>query len=324
MKKVIFIFTIILFANNIYSANIEKQYKKLIEKLDVAEEVKNVKSNKPSAFWEAVINNNASYAKFLKDIKKNKGAEKEALNKIAQIYRYYPEYDGSIIEKMQGFCDTLMICVGIDNLGINCSLHVVSSYEVNAYTVLTEKGFAMCLTTGLISLKNLTYEMLMGYVAHEFVHGALLHQVRAFYAQAKERRKNQLWGGIAIALNGFAAGMESYNAAAYGIPTSGINYGANIANIGNDIKTTTLKYSFKYSREQEFEADLIAFRFLEHLGLGYEFIRGLYLLGTTYDQLYNDYSDHPTTKSRIDFLKYVQAHPDLGNKDSLKKHKSTK
>lgn len=76
MKKIIFIFTIILFANNIYSANIEKQYKKLIEKLDVAEEVKNVKSNKPSAFWKAVINNNASYAKFLKDIRRIKVQKK--------------------------------------------------------------------------------------------------------------------------------------------------------------------------------------------------------------------------------------------------------
>jgi len=85
----------------------------------------------------------------------------------------------------------------------------------------------------------------------EFAHGALLHHARGFYAQAKERRKNELLGGIAAGLNGLAAGMEAYNAAAYGIPTSGTDYGAAIANIGNDIKISTLKYSFKYSREQE-------------------------------------------------------------------------
>lgn len=208
--------------------------------------------------------------------------------------------------------------MGIADLGIKCSLHMVYSDEVNAYTALTEDGFAMCITTELASKKGITYEILMGYVAHEFAHGALLHHARGFYAQAKERRKNELLGGIAAGLNGLAAGMEAYNAAAYGIPTSGTDYGAAIANIGNDIKISTLKYSFKYSREQEFEADLFAYRFLEHIGKGEEFINGLRILGTAYDTLYDEYSDHPTTGSRIDFLKYVQLHPELGNKKNAK------
>ena len=237
---------------------------------------------------------------------------------MCQVPRFYPQYDETIVESMQGFCDTLLIDMGIADLGIKCSLHMVYSDEVNAYTALTEDGFAMCITTELASKKGITYEILMGYVAHEFAHGALLHHARGFYAQAKERRKNELLGGIAAGLNRLTAGMEAYNAAAYGIPTSGTDYGAAIANIGNDIKISTLKYSFKYSREQEFEADLFAYRFLEHIGKGEEFINGLRILGTAYDTLYDEYSDHPTTGSRIDFLKYVQLHPELGNKKNAK------
>lgn len=318
MKNTIVLIFLVLSTFLAYSANVEKQYKKLIENFDVADEAKSVTPVNTAAFWSAALDNNELCAKFIKDLQKNKGAEKEALNKTAQLPRFYPQYDETIVESMQGFCDTLLIDMGIADLGIKCSLHMVYSDEVNAYTALTEDGFAMCITTELASKKGITYEILMGYVAHEFAHGALLHHARGFYAQAKERRKNELLGGIAAGLNGLAAGMEAYNAAAYGIPTSGTDYGAAIANIGNDIKISTLKYSFKYSREQEFEADLFAYRFLEHIGKGEEFINGLRILGTAYDTLYDEYSDHPTTGSRIDFLKYVQLHPELGNKKNAK------
>jgi len=251
MKKTIVLIFLVLSTFLAYSANVEKQYKKLIENFDVADEAKSVTPVNTAAFWSAALDNNELCAKFIKDLQKNKGAEKEALNKTAQLPRFYPQYDETIVESMQGFCDTLLIDMGIADLGIKCSLHMVYSDEVNAYTALTEDGFAMCITTELASKKGITYEILMGYVAHEFAHGALLHHARGFYAQAKERRKNELLGGIAAGLNGLAAGMEAYNAAAYGIPTSGTDYGAAIANIGNDIKISTLKYSFKYSREQE-------------------------------------------------------------------------
>ena len=301
-----------------YAANVEKQYKKLIENFDVADEAKAIDSVNVTAFWSALLDNNELCTKFVKDMEKNKGAEKEALRKTAELPKFYPQYDELIVESMQGFCDTLLIDMGIRDLGLPCSLHLYYSDEPNAFTALTEDGFAMCITTGLITKRGVTYETLMGYVAHEFAHGALLHHIRGFYAEAKERRKNELIGGIAAGLNAVAAGMEAYNAAAYGIPTSGTDYGAVIANINTDVKVSTLKYSFQYSREQEYEADLVAYRFLEHIGCGEEFVNGLRILGTAYDALYNEYSDHPTIWSRIEFLKYVQNHPEIGNKKNAK------
>lgn len=310
----IFIFSIIL----VNAANVEKQYKKLIESFDISNEAKILDSINPTAFWNAMIDNNELCIKFLKDLQKNKGAEKEAIEKTAQLPRFYPQYDETIVENMQGFCDTLLMNMGIKNLQINCSLHLINSDEINAYTALTEDGFAMCITTGLFTKKGVTYEILMGYVAHEFVHGALFHHIRGFYAQAKERRKNELIGGLAIGLNSLAAGLEAYNSATYGTPPSGTDYVAIVDDIAENIKISTIKYAFKYSREQEFEADLIAYRFLEHQGNRDSFINGLRILGTSYDALYNEFSDHPTIGNRIDFLKYVQQHPELGNKKNAK------
>ena len=303
------------------SADAGKQYKRYIEKYDVADEAKSVSSSSPTDFWRAMLDNNELFFKFARDPKKKRGAEKEALRKTENLPRFYPQYDRSVVESMQGFCDTLLIDMGIRDLPIKCSLHVVYSDEPNAFCTLTEEGFAMCLTSGLLLLRGINYHMLMGYVAHEFVHGALKHQMRSFYANAKERRRNQLLGGIAIGLNVAAAGVEVYNAAAYGIQPSGSDYGAAINNIETDIKVSTLKYSFKYSREQEIEADLIAFRFLENLGYGEDFINSLRILGTDYDALYSDYSDHPTISFRIRFIKFVQQNPELGNKRNAKLRK---
>lgn len=299
-------------------ANVEKQYKKLIAKYDVADEAKTVAEDSCAAFWAAALENNELFRKFTTDMQKNGGAEKEAMRKTSQVPRFYPQFDESIIEEMQGQCDTILIDMGIANLGLNCSLHIIYSDDVNAYTVLTEDGFAMCVSTALINKKGMNYNILKGYVAHEFVHGALLHHMRSYYAEAKERRKNEIIGGIALGLNAVAEAVETYNATVYGIPTSGVNHEAEIVKINNKIKISTLKYTFKYCREQEIEADLLAYRFLENQGCAEEFINGLRILGTQYDDYFSEYSDHPTTTTRINFLKYVQEHPELGNTENKK------
>lgn len=317
MKKLILLLCFFLsFA--VYAANPEKDFKKYINKYDVADEAKTLTDNTPSQFWITALDHNESLVKFAKDMDKGKGAEKEALRRAANLPRFYPEYDNTVMENLQGFCDTLLINMGINELGYKCSLHVVYADELNAFCALTENGFAICLSSGLITQRGMTCEILMGYVAHEFAHGALYHHLRGLYAEAKQRRKNKLLGGIAAGLNVLAAGANAYSAGVAGTTYDNTPYYNALANIDADIKLSTLKYSFKYSREQEFEADLFAYRFLENLGCAEEFINGLRILGTQYDGLYSEYSDHPTVQSRISFLRYVAEHPELGNKENGK------
>jgi predicted Zn-dependent protease len=222
---------------------------------------------------------------------------------------------------MQGFCDTLLIDMGIADLNMKCSLHIVYSEDVNAFTALTEDGFAMCITSGLFLHKGITYEMLMGFVAHEFAHGALMHHLKSLYAEAKERRKNELIGAIAAGLNAVAAGADAYTSAITGNNYDSSTYTNAIEQIGQDIKISTLKYTYKFSRDEEYESDLVAFRFLQNLEKGEEFINGLRLIGTEYDNLYSEYSDHPTISSRIAFLKYLTENPQLGNTENAKLQK---
>lgn len=299
-------------------ANNEKKFKKYIEKFDVADEAKSTPSNSPCQFLVNALENNEHVFKFGMDMEKNRGAEKEATRKVLEIPRFYPEYETSIIESMQGICDTILMEMGFADIGVDCSLHIVYDEQVNAFCALKEKGFAICLTTALLDQKGVNYNIILGYIAHEFAHGALLHHIRGLYAEAKERRKNELLGGIAVGLNVLAVGANAYTAGMTGTSYDNTPYLDAIENIGNEIKISTLKYSFKYSREQEIEADLFAYRFLENLGCAEEFINGLRILGTQYDVIYSEYSNHPTISERINFLKFVQLHPELGNKQNAK------
>lgn len=318
MKRNILLAIIALLPVICFSANAEKVYKTLIGDYDVADEVKTVAKDSPAMFWKSLVSTNELLLKFESDIQKGKGAENEAIERLAKTPRFYPQYEEAIVEEMQGLCDTLLIDMGIAELIPNCSLHVMYSDDVNAFTVLTEDSFAMCVTTGLLSKKGINYDVLKGYIAHEFVHGVLSHHLRSFYAEAKRKRSDRLWGGISSALNVAAAAAQAYNAGMNGLEPSSVDYGSKIEKINEETKMSTIRYTYEYSREQEYEADLIAYRFMENAGKGEEFINGLRILGSEYDDLYDEFSDHPTTTSRIEFLKFVSDNPSLGNVQNKK------
>lgn len=65
MKKSLVLLLLIFSTIVAYSANVEKQYKKLIENFDVADEAKSVTPVNPSAFWVAALDNNELCAKFI-------------------------------------------------------------------------------------------------------------------------------------------------------------------------------------------------------------------------------------------------------------------
>lgn len=315
MKKRIFLIIAIVTAFVANAADAEKEYRKIIEKYDIAYQAKAVRDSSSAVFWGAVLDNNELLLKFQRDMRKNRGAEKEALRRTSQLPRLYAQFDESIARDMQGFCDSLLAETGISALGGNCTLHIVSDEEPYAFTALTDNGFAMCLTTGLVAKTGVTRDVLMGYVAHEFVHGALHHHARSYYDQARKRRKdNLLLGMLAVGVVGAVTAAEALDPT----PSDGDTYindsGNTTVNINTDATHRVPKFFFNYTRDQEHEADLIAFRFMQHLGKEKPYIDGLKILGSTnYDTLFGADSNRPPVVERINFLNYVEEHPELGN-----------
>lgn len=297
------------------NASAEVNFKKLIEDYDISDEAKLIEKNHPEEFWKAVIEGNLTLTEFQKDIKQNKTLMRRAKKEYDKIPYFQPKYDERIWEEMQYFCDSLLQQMGIAQLGLNCSLHIICDPEENAYTAVTEDGFAMCITTALFFKKHVAgnINILKAYIAHEFAHGALMHMFRAKYAKSKQKRKQKISGAIASIMEGAAMAAETWSSTQTGIPVDYQFHEQQLDKIEQKMKSEPILFEFDYSRKQEYEADLIGYRFMENLGLGEEFLNGLRILGSQYDYLYSDYSDHPTINSRIQFLKYVKEHPEIRN-----------
>lgn len=270
--------------------------------------------NNPTLFWRAVLDGNELLAKFEKNIRKNKGAEKEAIKTFSELPRFYSQYDETLLPDFQPLCDSLLVVNGIADSGLNCSFHIVSSPVSNVFMVLTDDGLSVCMTDELLGRKGVTFAVVTGYVAHEFVHGALQHGLRRCYDAALKRRKDEVAMGIALGCYAFAAGLNSNT-------TNNMAYYLYLQDKSQDVESLqkrTAGLQLIYSREQEYEADLIAFRFMQFLGCEDEYIEGLRILGNSYDMQYSSFEDHLSIPARISFLKYVQQHPELGNKSNAK------
>ena len=55
MKRASLFLLIIISSLNIFAAINQKQYKKLIEAYDVADEVKGIETNSPAEFWSVML-----------------------------------------------------------------------------------------------------------------------------------------------------------------------------------------------------------------------------------------------------------------------------
>ncbi len=316
MKKKILLIIAIVSAIVANAANIEKRYTKLIEKYDVPIEARCLEDSTPAAFWRDIVDYNEMYLKFLRDMEKNKGAEKEALRMTAELPRFYSRYDESIVEGMQGYCDSLLTDMGIPYRDNNCRLYVVYADEADAFTALTDDGFAMCVTSGLISRKGLTRDILMGLVANQYVHGILKDHCRSFYQAAKQDRKDALLAGaLTVGVVGLATAAVALDPHPYDYGWIGNDVTViNNVNIKNEIPFPTSKFFFKYTPGLEYEADLTAFRFMQYLGKGEDYINGLKILGSSsYDSQFGENTDQPTITQRIALLEFAESHPDIYN-----------
>lgn len=319
IKCLVLLFSILFVSFYVHAGSNDGYYKKIAEKFDVPEEAK-VTNRIPSDFWINVMSYNDKLFDFAKKMQKMKGAEKEAYE-MAEEATYHSDNDPYLCKELQGFCDTLLINLGIDNALKNtkfkCTLHVVIDEDVNAYTILVPGGFSMYLTTGLIEKDGCTYDILMGVIAHELAHGLFFHHLQTYYAEAKKKRENELVGAIAAGLSSYS---EAYSNARGTRPMSKLN----TRRLAEHLKSETRKYTLKFSRDKEYEADIVAFRFMQWIGKDNAFIEVLNFLGTDYDHLYNDDSDHPTTSSRICLIQYLLDHPEIQNKDIAKLRKKNK
>lgn len=298
----------------------------MINKYDAVDEAKAAQQGNPYDFWYEELTCNERLYSFRENIEKKKGAGKEALDNFAKLPKAYPQFDELVFDSVQSFCDSMLTRLGIGNVeknfGIKCTLHIVISPISLSYTMPSEDGYAIFLTTGLVNHKGSNYEVIMGHVVREYIHVYMLHHLSRLYADAKGRRKERLLTGLAI---GAAAALNATNA--YLSAKNGTPYYYN--NVIVDATTTVevkngspeARYILSYLSEQVFEADLIAYRFMEKAGYGEEYINGLRILASERDGIYDSLNPDAPLSERINLLKYMQTHPEYRNSENAKKRK---
>ena len=327
MKKVIFAVTMLGVSGIGFAGDMAKEYQKLIGKCDVVKEARWVDFGSPAEYWAVSLGDNRELARFNRDIQKNKGAEKEALEAELKLPHFYPEHNEYVVTGLQNYCDSLVADMGLDKLGVNFTFNIVSAAQPNVFSAPTEDGFAVCVTEGLYCNPYMTDDIMKGYVAHEFAHGALRHELRYLYSEAKKKRSDRVLGAVVLGVTTAAVGTLEYvlddnTPVVYTIPlfedTPSAAAGSEnveraskkvLEDLNSNLKNNTLLYSFNFTPEQIYEADLMAYRFLQNIGVADTYFDGLKILGARYDSQFATMPKHPSIAQRLKFLKYVEENP---------------
>ena len=281
-----------------------KKFDKLINEFDVIEYVQHLEKNRPDLFWDAVWRNNENLSKLHEALSKKKKLAQNAQKDLYSAALFSADYYNNLQldADLQYIADTLINDVGVKDVFPDAKLYVIYDNYPNAFSCPEGRLY---LNSGLILHEGISIEGLLGICAHETAHFLLQHSLSMAYAYRKKKRNNQIIAGVtstvgvaasAYAIANGAAGQET-------LDNLGEMIESNIIWAEND----ALKYRYKYSREQEIEADIIAYRFLEYMGLdGDNYINALKAIGYENDAYYNETSDHPTTEFRVGLLEYLE------------------
>lgn len=291
-----------------------KEFARNLEKYDFNyEHDPSSNTNIAEDFWDKLFLTNASVAELIEEI--NKPKIKKMLQKSLDELSYE---HSNMMSFLTDYCepfspgklefDLVNNLTGNDSMVAN-DFRIYPSDEKNAFA--TPYG-QIYLTSELVLNFHFKEHLLLGVCAHEMTHLRCFHSLVGRWKQNEKERKNKIIAGVVAGLYAAASAGAALYAASNGIGYDQ-SYYDNITettvNLYTAIDESSFYYQFKYSRWQEIEADLIAYRFCEAIGLGgYSYIMALQLLDET--DLYmkaGKTDEHPTLAYRIAFLKWIHA-----------------
>lgn len=306
MKRLLLVF---LFVIPIFGFSQNRKLDRLLDKYDVLPYLQSAQDQVPYAhsFWYAVWSNNPRLKKMVEAAEKNKDTYLKAkveMNNAGVLARLKRERLNYISDNP--FLDTLAMNLlkelDVQSQREEFNIKFINDSEPNA---MADPDANIIVTSGLLDVKDLDFWALLGIVAHESAHTMLMHSWQNAWRAQVKYKENQIVGVIAAGANAVAAGYAQAQ-------------GAKVD--WDDINKTTYelaeaayedafnRYYYKYSREEELEADIIAYRFLDWIGVGGEnYVSALKAIQPENETASNKDKDgdHPTTEYRIQLLLYM-------------------
>ena len=285
------------------------ELKRIAKQYIVNECVMLVDTCNPSNFWRTLIDNNVDYLEIKKAAQKGRAREiqREIGNMVHQIKDMdFPGVNDDFIQKLTA---NLEHNGGVSDIYRSHKLQIIWSPEENAYSF---PDGTTNITIALAIRLNYNQDYLMAVYAHEMAHFVLQHQFSHLYSIKKRKKRDNLIASILSGLTTAANSAASFYAATNGAAidwenTAALNYAIS-SNIKHFSKEDVCRYSAQYSRDQEFEADIVAYSFLQWIGIGGDkYIEMLKLLQDDLEIFHNDESTHPLTTDRIRLLENLPA-----------------
>lgn len=310
MKKMLMFATMLLFSFLPVEAQTEEECFQYIKKLDVPSEVMALPNDNPATFWWNLPKYNTEYQKFETALKKSKGTALSAVNEVKKALLLRTDIQrGLSDENSVEVIDSVYNFFNLKAYNPQMKVYIVGDRDVNAYST---PDAIILLNSGLLN-KMETFEKIYAVVGHELAHYALGHVLQKLYAVKKKEKRNQIMAGVASGIQaaGTAVGQALYSDNSDAGRKARQQAWQDVSDgLYKNLEWATIdaygRYHLKYSRNQELEADIASYRFLQWIGEDPIYmIKMLELLGESEPKIDQKDSDHPSAQFRINVLKAI-------------------
>lgn len=190
-----------------------------------------------------------------------------------------------------------------------CPIRIIND---NTYNASMDPMGQLRINVGTI--RTLSYEELMAVCAHEIAHLACMHTFDEALKSERKQRRNRFWAELEAGLLVGAAAASAGYGIANGVEVRSAN--TILSNAGYflevsyaDANESSVRFTYRYSREEEIEADIIAYRFMEYMGYGVRHwisaVRKLKDLGN--HTVASKYDNHPLPAFRLEILETLES-----------------
>lgn len=297
-----------------------EEFRKYIKKYDMRDSIKdNLIVGDASSYWRAIMDKNKRYQEALEAATKGKKSAKVAQKNMRDAMQYAYEYAKTFdsVNYMNPLIDSLVAITGINDIYREAQLYVIHEPVENAFVFANGSAY---ITDALMNRLNFDVELLIGVYAHELVHFTLQHMYAGWYYGDIKKRKNDLLADVFSGLTVGAIVAADMYAATNGVQppkNRDESYQRTIDSFKKEADRNTEKFRIKYSKEQEYEADILAYRFCEWIGIGgNKYIDALRLIQSDLEIFYQS-DTHPLTSDRIALLEYMATNPTFKPKKKM-------
>lgn len=284
--------------------NPEKDYRKLIERLDVADTVMNAPS--AAAFWQLLQDTDPRYSKVARSMaseKSNRDIKRNMIRTMAECDDYFLNVPSD--PSLYGFAEQVMNSSGLRAVSPTAILSVTRESDIAAFSYPNGYFF---ITRPLYDALGGNPAAITAVIAAQGAHFVLQHAYdHACHEKSRRHRSRvaRFFGAIAVAITGAVLDC----ATDWQYPFSEM---ASIVAMTMVAYDSAPRYTMLYTPDQIHQADIIAYRFMEWTGAGgRSYIDALRRVGYDIDAANGSVAEAPPLDRRIALLEYLDSHPEI-------------